>query len=112
MPSVFSFKKNAGKKKEDPFYWFERFTKRQARSLDTDDENTPEVLESTRLEEDLSRKNKSTNTDCILFTENIMQTDIPILAKESLADMYKDIRNNEGLLNFYAGLPNACLFNK
>ena len=48
VPSVFSFKKNAGKKKEDSFNQFEQFTKRQARSLDADDEITPEILESTR----------------------------------------------------------------
>ena len=40
-----------------------------------------------------------------------MQTDTPILPKESLTDMYKDIRDNESLLNFYTGLPNTCLFN-
>ena len=68
MPSVFSFKKNAGKKKEDSFNRFERFTKRNARSLDADDEITTKILESTRLEEDLSREDKSTNTDCILLT--------------------------------------------
>ena len=61
MPSIFSFKKNTGKKKEDSFNWFERFTKRQARSLDADDDEiTPETLESTRLE-DLSRWDTSTN---------------------------------------------------
>ena len=48
MPSVFSFKKNAGKEKEDSFNQFEQFTKRQAGSLDADDEITPEILESTR----------------------------------------------------------------
>ena len=48
MPSVFSFKKNAGKKKEDSFNQFEQFTKRQAGSLDADDEITAEILESTR----------------------------------------------------------------
>ena len=110
MPSVFSFKKNAGKK-EDSFNRFERFTIRQARSIDTYDEILPEILESTRLEEDLSREDKSTNTDCILLTENFVQTDISILTKKSLTDMYKDIRNNESLLNFYTGLPNTCLFN-
>ena len=62
VPSIFSFKKNTGKKKEDSFNWFERFTKRQARSLDADDDEiTPETLESTRLEEDLSRWDTSTN---------------------------------------------------
>ena len=111
VPSVFSFKKNTRKKKEDSFNRFERFTKRQARSLDADDEITPEILESTRLEEDLSIEDKSTNTDCILLTENFVQTDTPILPKESLTDMYKDIRDNESLLNFYTGLPNTCLFN-
>ena len=110
VPSVFSFKKNAGKK-EDSFNRFERFTIRQARSIDTYDEILPEILESTRLEEDLSREDKSTNTDCILLTENFVQTDISILTKKSLTDMYKDIRNNESLLNFYTGLPNTCLFN-
>ena len=111
MPSVFSFKKNTGKKKEDSFNRFERFTKRQARSLDADDEMTPEILESTRLEEDLSTEDKSTNTDCILLTENFVQTGTPIFSKESLTDMNKDIRDNESLLNFYTGLPNTCLFN-
>ena len=48
MPSVFSFKKNIGKKKEDSFNRFEQFTKRQAGSLDVDYEITPEILESTR----------------------------------------------------------------
>ena len=42
------------------FNWFERFTERQTRSFDADDEITPEILESTRLEEDLSREDKST----------------------------------------------------
>ena len=73
MPSVFSFKKNTGKKKEDSFNRFEQFTKRQAGSLGIDDEITPEILESTRLE-NLSRQDKSTNTDCILLTENFVQT--------------------------------------
>ena len=40
-----------------------------------------------------------------------MQTDNHILPKESLTDMYKNIRDNESLLNFYTGLPNTCLFN-
>ena len=40
-----------------------------------------------------------------------MQTDSHILPKESLTDMYKNIRDNESLLNFYTGLPNTCLFN-
>ena len=43
-------------------------------------------FESARLE-DLSKKDKSTNTDCILFTENFMQTDIPVLQKGSLTDV-------------------------
>ena len=110
MPSIFSFKKNAGKKKEDSFNRFEWFTKRQASSLDVDDEITLEILESTQLE-DLSKEDKITNTDCILLTENFVQTDIPIWTKESLTDMYKDIRHNESLLNFYTGLPYTCLFN-
>ena len=50
MPSVFSFKKNTRKKKEDSFNRFEQFTKRQARNLEADDKITPEILESTRLE--------------------------------------------------------------
>ena len=111
MPSVFSFKKNAGKKKENSFIQFEKFTKRQARRLDADDEITPEILESTWLVKDLSREDKSTNTDCIRLTENFVQTDIPILPKESLTDMYKEIRDYESLLNFYTGLSNSCLFN-
>ena len=111
VPSVFSFKKNAGQKKEDSLNRFERFTKRQARSLDAYDENAPKILESTRSEEDLSREDKSKNTDCVLLTENFMQTGIPILPKENWNDMYKDIRNNASLLNFYTGLPNTCLFN-
>ena len=40
-----------------------------------------------------------------------MQTDIPILPKESLSDMYKEIRDYESLLSFYTGLSNSCLFN-
>ena len=40
-----------------------------------------------------------------------MKTDIPILPKESSTDMYKDIRDNENLLNFWTGLPNTSLFN-
>ena len=40
-----------------------------------------------------------------------MHTDTPIMPKESLTDMYKDIRNNESLFNFYTGLPNTCFFN-
>ena len=84
MSFIFSFKKNAGKKKEDSFNWFERFTKSQAKSLDADDEKTLKILESTRLEEDLSSKDKSTNKDCILLTEKFTQTDIPILPKESV----------------------------
>ena len=111
VPSVFSFKKNTRKKKEDSFNWFEWFTKRQTRSLDAYDEITPEILESPRLEEDLSRDDKGTNTDCNLLTENFGQADTPILPKENLTDMYKDIRDNESLLNFYTGLPNTCLFN-
>ena len=91
VPSIFSFKKNTGKKKEDLFNWFERFAKRQARSLDADDD---EILESTRLEEDLSRWDTSTNTDCSLLSENFLQTDIPILTKESLTNMHKDITDN------------------
>ena len=83
VPSVFSFKKNAGQKKEDSLNRFERFTKRQARSLDAYDENAPKILESTRSEEDLSREDKSKNTDCVLLTENFMQTGIPILPKEN-----------------------------
>ena len=39
-----------------------------------------------------------------------MQTDTHILPKESLTDMYKNIRDNESLLNFYTGLPNTVLF--
>ena len=40
VPSVYSFKKNTGKKKKS-FNWFEGFTKRQARSLDSDDKKYP-----------------------------------------------------------------------
>ena len=98
-------------KKEDSFNRFEPFTKRQARSLDADDGITPKILESTLLEEGLSRKDRSANTDCVLLTENFLQTDIPNLSKEILTDMYKNIRYNESLLNFYAGLPNICFFN-
>ena len=64
----FHLRKMQERKKEDSFNRFERFTERQARSFDADDEITPEILESTRLEEDLSREDKSTNTDCILLT--------------------------------------------
>ena len=44
---------------------------------------------STQLEEDLSREDKSTNTDCILLTKNFMWADSPILSKESFSDIYK-----------------------
>ena len=73
VPSMFTLQKNAGQKKEDSYNRLEQFTKRQARNLDLDDENTPEILESTRLKEDLSREDKSTNTDGTFLIENLSQ---------------------------------------
>ena len=73
MPSMFTLQKNARQKKEDSYNRLEQFTKRQARNLDLDDENTPEILESTRLKEDLSREDKSTNTDGTFLIENLSQ---------------------------------------
>ena len=76
-----------------------------------------ETLKTTFLIENLAQRwiqsrpfFKNRGTDCIFLTENFMQTDIPILP--SLTDMYKDIRNNESLLNFYIEcLVNTWLFN-
>ena len=110
VPSVYSFRKNTGKKKGNLFNRFECFTKRQARSPDSVDKNNPEIPESTQLK-DLLREDKSTNWHCIILIENFMKTDVPILPKESFTNMYKDIRNNENLRNLYTGLPNTCLFN-
>ena len=60
VPSVYSFRKNTEKKKGNLFNRFECFTKRQARSPDSVDKNTPEIPESTQLK-DLLREDKSTN---------------------------------------------------
>ena len=72
--SFFPLRKIQERKKEDSLYRFEQFTKRKAVIFHADDEIIPEILESTRLEEDLSREDRSKNTDCILFTESFVQT--------------------------------------
>ena len=75
--SFFLLRKIQERKKEDSLYRFEQFTKRKAGIFHADDEIIPEILESTRLEEDLSREDRSKNTDCILFTESFVQTCAP-----------------------------------
>ena len=48
-----SLEKNAGKKKEDSFNWFEQFTQRQAKRPDSGDRSNPEIID------DISKEDKS-----------------------------------------------------